>query len=462
MQRIWVLAAVALLASVALAANTCTSHGAQREPFTIVWNYDTSGYLETCGCSTRQLGGIARRAGQIERLRAKQPLLAIEGAHFIADAGEFQLYKGEAFAALLSIIGYDALQLGVREAQHGPAGIDRLRRAAQLPCFSANLDVAADGFEPLPPSIVVEIAGTRVGITGVSDPAIISFGLPEHVSFSDPVAALDEVLPDLRADCDLVILCLEGGRTWIRGIARRYAEDVDLILAGNRSKTTADWDFNPEPPSLNNWDMGRYLGVISVDPLPEGFQLSGMSLPLRDELPESAAVLEYLRDKYHPQLKERFFGKMKTNLEQLYLPPDACEPCHAEAYESYTSSAHSRALQTLYDKHQLYNPDCMPCHVVYDPNLDELQPINCVVCHSNIGEQHLWDAMKGEVTAPAEPVARYAHDWCAQCHDDINSPPFAEHWPQYVARIHHGGDMSAAEQAAKRLGLDLEQPPPHR
>jgi len=460
MQRFCVAAVVITLASAALAASTCMSHGAQREPFTIVWNYDTSGYLETCGCSANQLGGIARRGEQLARLREAQPLLAIEGAHIIADEGEFHLYKGETVVDLLNIMGYDALQLGVREAQHGPAGIERLCALAEFPCFSANLQLS-DGSADVRDTVVVEIAGIRVGITGVSDPAAVSFELPPGVEFGDPRAALGEVLPQLKRECDLAVLCLEGERSWIRNIARTHGEQVDLILAGNRNRATADWDFNPEPPSLNNWDQGRYLGVISVDPLPDGFQITGVSLPLRDELPESQAILDYLDQTYRPQLKERFFGAMKTDLEQLYMPPEACEPCHAEAYESYTASGHSRALKTLFDKHQLYNPDCMPCHVVYDPNLDELQPINCVVCHSNIGEQHLWDAMSGEATRPPEPVTQYTYDWCVVCHDAINSTPFAEHWPQYTAQIYHGGDMSAAEQSAERLGLDLAEPPPH-
>ncbi|GAF99872.1 unnamed protein product, partial [marine sediment metagenome] len=39
--------------------------GANGESFIIAWNYDTSGYLEPCGCSAHLLGGLPRRATKI-------------------------------------------------------------------------------------------------------------------------------------------------------------------------------------------------------------------------------------------------------------------------------------------------------------------------------------------------------------------------------------------------------------
>jgi len=147
-------------------------------------------------------------------------------------------------------------------------------------------------------------------------------------------------------------------------------------------------------------------------------------------------------------------------LEQLYLPPDFCGDCHTQEYESYLASGHSHALKTLYDKGQLYNPDCMRCHVVYDSYTDELKCMNCVFCHSNISEWHVREALNEEVVRPDPPVTAYTFDWCVRCHDEVNSSQFADHWPQYVKRIYHGGDMSAAEETAKALGLDLDAPIP--
>src|SRR5689334_1442434 len=78
-----------------LMINACLSRETQRAPFSIAWSYDTSGYLETCGCSSHQLGGLTRRATKIAQLRTAGPVLAIEGAHIVPDKGEFNLFKGQ-------------------------------------------------------------------------------------------------------------------------------------------------------------------------------------------------------------------------------------------------------------------------------------------------------------------------------------------------------------------------------
>jgi hypothetical protein len=453
---------VVLLIAVALGSGTMVTGACLIAPppecvsFTIVWNYDTSGFLETCGCSANQLGGIERRATLIARLRDKQPLIAIEGAHIVEDKGEFQLYKGETLIAMLNMMDYDALMLGVREAQQGLEGIARLRAAADFPCFSANLILDGPASKPLPSTVLVQLPGAVVGITGVSQPEAVSFELPEGIAFSDPTAALDRVLPNLSKDADLIILCLEGEHTWLSNIISRYQDSVDLFLSGDRHKATANYKFGTEPPWLNNWELGKRLGVVNVDPAPDGFHLSALTLDITEDIESSPEITGYMDGTYRPQLKERFFGKMKQDLEQIYLPPDTCGSCHTEELNVFQLSRHSQALKTLDDVGQLYNPECMLCHVVYDPDRDELQALNCVACHSNITEDHIWDAVKDEVVRPEVPVTAYTFEWCAQCHTEEQSLPFKEHWPQYVKHIYHGGDISAAEEAAERMGLDID------
>ena len=89
----WLLLAGSLILLAVLRGTTCCSLARVREPFAIAWSYDTSGYLETCGCSARQLGGVAKRATMLSDLRSKQPVLAIEGAHIVEDRGLIFLFN---------------------------------------------------------------------------------------------------------------------------------------------------------------------------------------------------------------------------------------------------------------------------------------------------------------------------------------------------------------------------------
>jgi hypothetical protein len=443
-------ALAALLAFVA-----CFAH-AKREPFAIAWNYDTSGYLETCGCSSNMRGGLARRATLLKQLREKQPVLAIEGAHILLDKGEFQLFKGEMIVQALGAMDYAALCLGVREAQQGAAGLKELTAAAKFPCICANLSVDN---APWPTAdAVVEIAGARVGIVALSEPVYAQGLLPAGVAFSDPRAALDAALGRLKGKTDLVVACLEGNREWLDAMAADYSNQVGLFLTGDRSPATASYEFAPQPPRMNCWNLGKYVAIVTVDPAAGGDNFSGLSLPVEDKLAPDAAVQGLLDKTYRPQLKERFFGSLKQDISQLYLPPDYCADCHKEQCDAYAASGHAQAQETLQNAGQLYNPDCMKCHVVYDAKMDQLHAMNCVSCHTDITDKHVYDALAGKVARPAAPVASYSYEFCAGCHDELNSTQFKGRWPQYVKRLYHGGDMSAAETAAKAMGLDLNAP----
>jgi hypothetical protein len=453
------LTVAALLLAGLLAAGACLGMDGKPQAFSVAWNYDTSGYLETCGCSAKQIGGLARRGSKIAALRETQPVLAIEGAHIVEDKGEFQLFKGQMIVEALNRMDYSALMVGVREAQQGPEGLRKLVEGAKFPVFSANLQV--DG-QPWPtPVVETKIAGNAVAITGVSQPELVNFELADGMGFSDPAAALTAALAKAR-EADMKIVCLEGEVTWIEQMATQFKGQADLFLSGNRQPETANLEFVADPPRLNSFDRGRYMGLVTVDPAPDGFTFAGINVPLSDDLENLAAIQELLDKTYKPQLKDKFFAVMKQDLTQLFMPAEYCADCHQAEYDVYAKSGHAIALNTLHDKGQLYNPDCMKCHVTYDPGEDKLHSMNCVTCHTNITEDHVWQAMEGavKVVKPEQPVTTYTYDWCYQCHDPLNSAEFEAHWPQYVNKIAHGGNLEAAKEAAKALGIDMNAPPP--
>jgi hypothetical protein len=447
-----------LLLAALLVAGTCLSANKPAQSISIAWNYDTSGYLETCGCSAKQLGGLARRATKLEQLRAAGPVLAIEGAHVVEDRGEFQLFKAQMIVEALNLMDYGAMMVGVREAQHGTEGLGKLVAGAKFPVFSANMQAADAPW--LKRYATVEIGGTQVAITGVSQPELVNFELGAGITFSDADAALKEVLPEMRK-ADLQVICLEGHPEWLDQMTARHRSSADLFLSGNRQEG-ADLEFHADPPRINSFDRGRYMGLVTADRTPSGFNFSGLNLPLSDDLDNGEAVQKLLDETYKPQLKDKFFEIFKGTLPQLFMPPEYCGDCHPKELEIYNTTLHSHALETLEKKSQTYNPDCMKCHVTYDPSEDKLHSMNCVTCHTNITEDHVWQATTDPKTVvkPETPVTTYTYEWCYQCHDPLNSANFEAHWPQYINKIYHGGDMSAAIKAAEAMGIDYKQPPP--
>ncbi|MCB1217494.1 hypothetical protein KDL44_08875 [bacterium] len=448
-----------ILAVLAALLISCPGGNTPRESFSVAWNYDTSGYLEVCGCSAHQLGGLPRRASKLDALESAGPVLKLEGAHFFEEAGTFQMMKGRSIVQALDTMGYDGIILGVREAQQGAAELDSLREQTRIPFISANI---LSGGQPYGSSVeTFSIAGNRVAVTAVSQREFATFTLPEGMSIGDPVAALDSALAQSeQADCR--IICLEGDNIWLGGMLQKYAGRADLFLTGDRDDLAASLEFANDPPTLNNWKLGRYLGFVSMDPLEQGgYVASGINIPLEEDLADDPQVLAILEE-FKGGLKDVFAEIMPFDKDAIYLPPDYCMPCHQDQYDSYMASGHSRARITLENDNQLYNLDCIKCHIVYDPGENELRPINCISCHTNITDMHVYEAMEDpdNVPRPDPPVTSYAYDFCVKCHDEFNSTPFREHWPQYVNRIFHGGDMSSAEQAAVLLGIDITADPP--
>jgi len=477
--RRWVVTmAVALLVSSAgLAAWQGCRPAAQRQGFTIAWSYDTSGQIESCGCSSNLLGGLSRRAALIEQLEARREVLIIEGGHLLEAENSFQLFKGEIIIKALNEMGCDAMLLGAREARQGVSGIKRLEALAEFPLVSANLML--DGEPWGTPAMVLEVAGNRVLLTGVSQPDLAGPDLPAGTGFAAPQGSLDLVLSSFASSATMTVVCLEGDSAWVSEMAQLYFDRADLFLSGDRSlnarelaraaaaessELSSDWElpnlaFQANPPRLNTWGLGRYLGIVQVTPAARGWAIAGENRGIKQDLVPDERIEAIIDRDYVPQLAE-FFADFADELVQDYISPETCGGCHVEEFREFQITAHSRSAESLKSKGRLYDPDCMSCHVVYDRETDRLHSINCIWCHTNIKWNHKWQAMEGFVTAPEKPVARYLPEYCVICHDPLNSLPFERHWPQYMRFIYHGGDLSQAQQEAAALGLDIDEPPP--
>ena len=99
-----------------------------------------------------------------------------------------------------------------------------------------------------------------------------------------------------------------------------------------------------------------------------------------------------------------------------------CKKCHPAQVAFYLQTDHARAWQTLVDKDQQYNPDCISCHVTlptYEKKLtgreelltnipERLQGVGCETCHGPA----LMHSLDPENILPGKPEK----STCLQCH----------------------------------------------
>jgi hypothetical protein len=112
-----------------------------------------------------------------------------------------------------------------------------------------------------------------------------------------------------------------------------------------------------------------------------------------------------------------------------YVGTEACSDCHSDAVDFWKTTRHSHAWETLVERGQQFDYDCIGCHVTgWDKpggsnlaNNETLRDVQCETCHGP-GSIHV--AKGGEEKPPA--IARAPDDKpCAtQCHTKEHSDTF--------------------------------------
>lgn len=164
-----------LLALVAQACTVCARREVapdttnETKAFTLVFTAAQVGYLEPCGCSPDQRGGVGRAASAIADIRAAgHPVLLVDGgdrffpAVMPGDALALQQtsLQADAMASVTRAMGYDALALTARDAGAGASFFG----SVTLPPMLDTGDTALPGSRS---TLIRDVGGVRVGLFAV-------------------------------------------------------------------------------------------------------------------------------------------------------------------------------------------------------------------------------------------------------------------------------------------------------
>ena len=124
---------------------------------------------------------------------------------------------GMPIIALMNRLGYDAATLGNHEFDHGQAFLGRMVDSMDFEVVCANVVSDTCTFPQLPPSVVLERGGLRIGFVG----AVTNYEGPGHpagnassfegLRFPDPQEAAAREGAALRPECDLLVLLSHMG-----------------------------------------------------------------------------------------------------------------------------------------------------------------------------------------------------------------------------------------------------------
>ena len=138
--------------------------------------------------------------------------------------------------------------------------------------------------------------------------------------------------------------------------------------------------------------------------------------------------------------------------EATYVGMASCGDCHDDAVKFWQKTVHAQAWQTLVDRGQQFDYECIGCHVTGfekpgGSNLahnDNLRDVQCEVCH---GPASIHVAKGGE-EKPLAVRRAPPQDYCAnQCHTHEHSDTF-----QYEAYLRDIVGPGHGEDLRKKLG----------
>ncbi len=141
---------------------------------------------------------------------------ALHGSPLVSVWREGPRTRPEPVVAAMNALGYDALTLGNHEFDAGRAALDSAAARARFAFLGANVVDARTGRPAWGASLVREIAGVRVGILGLTTPAVpqlLDSTLVAGLAFLDPLEVARREIARLRGAerCDAVVALLHSG-----------------------------------------------------------------------------------------------------------------------------------------------------------------------------------------------------------------------------------------------------------
>lgn len=167
--------------------------------------------------------GLTRIAPLVRAIRAEgAPVVLVDDGDALQGGPLVSVYQRgdralpEPMTAAMARMGYDAMAVGNHEFSYGPDALAKARAAAGFPWLAANVVRTSDGAPAFGTSVVRTYGAVRVGIVGVTTPAIGALEDAANVAglrFTSPVDAANAEIARLRAAkaVDVIVLLAHTG-----------------------------------------------------------------------------------------------------------------------------------------------------------------------------------------------------------------------------------------------------------
>jgi len=459
------------LAALVTASNTNAPDTAKR--FTLVYNVNNAGYIDVCGCKHKEVrqGSITRRASFLKQLRAAKPeILLLDGGSSlfpiedrVKDPERVEaIRKAELIVEAYNRMGYRAMAVGSFDLAAGLDTLQSLAQKAKFEILSANLLDKATQAPIFKPHAVLEVAGVRVGVIGLTLETMSRAYLGKvapGVVVSDPIEAATRSVEELRGKVDLLIaLSHVKQETNFQMISKLKELEivVDPFIEYGNPKTWIDQDawlsFRDDTLFLRSDGQGARMGVVDVTviqsrktlvqedrlkELEEAMAAGKATAEEKAELEKARGknLIKFERISLEPHHRtdpdmDRLIEEWKKNIDPSkvahleaelprkadFLTVEKCKSCHPKQYDNWKQTKHSQAMASLATTGDQHRYDCVGCHslgygeaFLNTTKIGAFADVQCESCHGT-NAKHADDPKQFK-------FSKVARSDCIVCHN---------------------------------------------
>ena len=221
---------------------------ASAKHITILHTNDVHSHIEAFGPDEGRnagLGGVARRASLVEKIRQDNPnTLLLDAGDIFQGTPYFNFYGGELEFKLMSKLKYDAATIGNHDFDNGIDGLYAQLPHADFDFLISNYDFSNTIMDGKTKDYKVYMKdGIRIGVfgLGIELQGLVNDNLYKETKYLNPIEIATDMSRILKEEenCDLVI-CLShlgyeySGSNKISDIKLAKAtENIDLIIGGH-------------------------------------------------------------------------------------------------------------------------------------------------------------------------------------------------------------------------------------
>ena len=462
--------------------------GWEKPAVAIVFSGEQHGYLEPCGCTETQSGGISRRADLFRQIEDKGwPVTAFDLGGSLKRTRRQSLLKFETLMTALADMKYAGMAVGPEELRMGTdVFLSLFNPNPENPNITPSFLAANITFYETEELGRLKWKTITVGKIKIAVTAIFGESYRKEVEGSGgqatfkiekPIEALPAVLEKIKAEKpDLTILLAHAEKDESRALIKQFPE-FDLVLtAGGPEDPIGQIELVEKTVMVEVGHKGKYAGVIGFYPENKEQKLKFELVDLdKYRFKDTDKMVEHMRF-YQDRLKEEALAA-ESPIDHPsganFVGAETCGQCHTKAYAKWKKTRHAHATDSLLNAKfgltetiisRMFDPECLACHVTgwdakqalrynsgflnaeFAKTAEEkslsnlLQGQQCENCHGP-GSKHIQLVNEGNLAAAKKlthiDLATAKQNVCYKCHDLDNSPKF--NFETYWEKIKHPG-----------------------